>query len=137
MSNLGPVPHTLTLFSGTTTSNAYLFTTPVSVGTRNQLAFSFSATLGAGVASADFKIQSCSSESGTYVDWPYFDEVNGTTTGGEYVVTVLPYVISIATSGQAIGPINIPATKNWWRVAYKVNGAGTGTLSVLLDYSVV
>ena len=117
--------------------SALAFSTAYSVGTRNQLAFSFSATLGAGVLSAEFKIQSCSTQSGTYVDWPYFDEINGGITSGEYVVNAMPYVISIVTTGTNIGPINIPGTKNWWRLAYKITGVGTATLTSKLDYSVV
>lgn len=138
MSNLGPVPNTITLLDAVSvSSNSYSFSTAYSVGTRNQLAFSFSATLGAGVTSAEFKIQSCSTQSGTYVDWPYFDEINGTITSGEYVVNAMPYVISIVTTGTNIGPINIPGTKNWWRLAYKITGVGTATLTSKLDYSVV
>lgn len=137
MPNLGPVPGTITLVSTSTSSNAYAFSTAYNVGTRNQLAFSFNATLAAGVTSAEFKIQSCSTQTGTYTDWPYFDEINGTIVNSEYVVSTMPYVVSIATSGLSVGPINIPGTKPWWRVAYKITGVGTGTLSVLMDYSVV
>ena len=126
MPNLGPVPANTVLLSASDaiTSGNYAFTAPIFLGTRNQSAFLVSVTIGAGVTSAEIKVQSGLTATGTFYDWPHFDETNGTTIAGEFVVDVLPYVFSFTTDGN-IGPLNVPGTIPYVRLAYKISGEGT------------
>lgn len=131
MPNLGPVPASTALLSASdaVTSNSYAFTQPIYLGTRNQSAFLVSVTIGAGVTSAEVKVQSGLTATGTFYDWPHFDEVNGTVVAGEFVVDVLPYVFSFIGNGN-IGPLNVPGTVPYVRLAYKISGVGTVNFAV-------
>lgn len=132
MPDLNGLPYVPLTIVTNITSGTYAFSESFPSGTCVQISMLVRAILGAGVTSADLKLQQ-SLESPSTADWydtPLLDVGGKTTVLGEFLVPCAPYVVSIATTNQRIGPIPFPLLLPFCRLAYKISGVGTANLSV-------
>mgnify|MGYP001482851444 CR=1 FL=1 len=118
------------------TSTAYLYSSPFFVGPCVQGALCVRATLGAGVTSVELKLQQAlsSDPSDAWFDWALVDSANKTTVNNEYVSVVKSDVLRIDanTGSDPLGPIPFPLLLPYVRLAYKITGAGTANIGVLI-----
>lgn len=139
MPNLGPAVingQNLLSISVPVTSTSYSFTDAHPVGLRNQLGFTVTVFDLGGATSFEFKVQGSQTESGPFNDAPFFDIANITTVSNEAVCPVRPFVHSM-TVAQRLGPFPVIAIYQYYRIAYKITGAGSTTAQINVVESIV
>lgn len=139
------LPEFLTGFNGavftlsaTFTSTSYLYSNSENVGHCAQSALYAAVQLGGGVTSVEIKLQQGMSGSiGPWYDYPLVDTANKVTVSNEYVSVVKPYVLRLDANTpsltQGVGPIAFPLLMPYFRVAYKLTGAGTAAITVIVS----
>lgn len=139
MPNIGPSiisSQVLLTISTPITSTNYSFTEAHPVCLRNQLGFAFTVFDLGGATSVQFKIQGSQDPAAPFSDMPFFDVGNITTVNNEAVCPIRPFVHSM-TAAQRLGPIPVLGIYQYYRVAYKITGAGSTTAQIVVVESIV
>jgi hypothetical protein len=126
------------------TNTTYSFSSAYNTGTTNQLFAFVTGTLAGGATSFEWKIQqSLSLSGGTWFDTPIIDAAGIITAPAnvneEYVAVARAYTIRylLAQNGNNLGPFGFSVSMPFFRLAYKITGAGTGNFNVILSRCIV
>ncbi len=124
------------LYNSTTTSTTYVYSDALNTGKCNKICIYIAQTLGAGLTSAEYKIQqSLTAEpSGKWFDYPIDNiamAVVSSDTPPEFYIEPQAWTQQIKGTPINLGPFEVTVGMPYLRVMVKVTGIGTLTTEII------